>query len=740
MRKSLEIAIAKQKILDKKKYDKKRDKKRAENPPIAKEPKPRAPRKSKTQKADRYWVGIDGEGETEGEPWALDTDTLGCVLTGSKHLYTTMSYHDATGAGFAITNRGGLSTLECLTFLVSIPNNAKIMAFGFGYDLTKILEDIPTADLYKLTHPELRLYPKEANKKARYAPVYWKGFLLDLFNTRFKVARARKGRFGFYSKKWNTVHDISKFYQCPFVTACERWEIGSPVERDTMRKMKDDRRNMAAYSTRQILDYSAKECQWGAILAQKLDDAHADIGIDLKGQYYGAGSTAKALMKKWNIEPFLPGRFDNEELPEAVEKAAAFAFFGGRFEIALRGRVEKRIYDLDIASAYPYQIAFLPCLLCGKWSQTTDLERVKEASAALVRYSLGPIDPKPVWGPFPFRDIDGTIPFPVESNGGWVHKDEFLAGAAIFPNVKMKSAWVYETSCSHRPFKEIPNIYLERLRIGKESAGIVLKLGINAVAGSVMQTVGQRRYYNAVWAGMITSGCRAQNLELMARYERLEDLIMIATDGQWGLVLPDLPKPKHTGTDIEVIDKTTGKAVNKPLGSWEKNVFEEGVFMARPGIYFPLGIKDEKGMKDLKARGIGVRTLYEHRDRVMSHYKETDGKENYEIYDKDPFRTIKEKSKPKGVERFIGLKGGIIATSKEIKRRSVYGLWSLQRRMIGFSARPKRDEGDGYRLQTRSLDPKQESMPYTKGKFSAEDILADSIYGDKDADQDDCDE
>lgn len=691
----------------------------------------------------RYWVGVDGEGETIGEPWALDAETNACIMTGEKHLYTSMSWRDANGNGKTIRNPGGLSTLECFEFLTSIPPEAKIMAYGFGYDLTKILEDMPTDDLYKLAHPHTR--KSTVNGKERFVPIYWKGYFVDLFNTRFRVAKAKIGRQGdLIPDTWRTVFDISKFYQCPFVTACERWDIGTEEERAEMRKMKEHRRNLGDYTNEEVDSYNNKECVWGAILAKKLDDAHKDIGIRLGSQYYGAGSTAKCLMKKWGVRNFVPGQNDNPELPPEVELAAAYAFFGGRFEISRRGKVTQHVYDLDIASAYPYQIAFLPCLVCGTWSLTKDIERVKEAQAAIVRYSLAPLKGgRPVWGPYPFRDVDGTIPFPVESEGGWVYKDEYLAGAKIFKNVVFHKAWVYETRCKHRPFKQIPNIYLERLRIGKEAAGIVLKLGTNAVAGSIMQTVGERKYYCSVWAGMITSGTRAQNLELMGQYERLEDLIMIATDGQWGLRLPELPKPVDTGTDIEVTEKTSGKKTRKPLGSWEKGDFPEGVFMARPGIYFPLGIQDEKGMKDLKARGIGVRTLFEHRDKLMNWY-ETKGGYPYQIYDEDPFRVISEKRKPEGIERFIGLRGGIITTEHDVPeghqnwiahRRPVYGLWSLQRRQISFESKPKREEGDGYNLETRSMPKGQFTCAYERGKFALDDLIREVHYGDMDEDQ-----
>jgi len=674
----------------------------------------------------RRWVGLDGEGITLGTPHSYSAS---CVITGEKHRYISMSYRAADGWGDEIENREGLSTKDCLHFILSTPKSVKIAAYGFGYDLTKILEDLPPELIYFLTHPERRAY-HTGHSRVQYRPVFWEGFSLDLFNTKFRVGYADEdkiGRRGYTGRNHRIVYDLVKFYQAKFVTACKNWDVGTPQERDTMRIMKNDRRNLIKYTQQEVLDYSNKECVWLAELAQKLDDACEETGIKLGASYFGAGSIAKALMRSWGLKGQMV------ELPPEIADLARIAFFGGRFEIALRGIIERLVHDWDISAAYPYQIFMLPCLQCGRWSKTTDIDRVQQASAALVNYKLdrwkGALPP---WGPFPFRDSDGTIPFPIESGGGWLHKSEFLAGLKLFPNVRFKGAWVYETPCNHKPFEKISDVYLERIRIGKEGAGIVLKLGTNAIAGSIMQTVGTRPYHNSVWAGMITAGTRAQLLEMLGQHEKWSDVIMMATDGLWGFADVKAPKPVETGTDVDVIEEKTGKKIHKPLGGWEHDEFKEGVFMARPGIYFPLGLEDmgdednEKAdgkFKDLKARGIGVRTLYLHRERIKDHYQKTSGRESYLIRDENPIDTITRRDTPNGVERFVGLKSGVIRnalrdageiTGERIRKRDVYGLWTLQERKIDFKSLPKRNEGDGTRLEVRRLPRTQESLEYDR--------------------------
>lgn len=702
-------------------------------------------RKRKRWENPRYWVMIDGEGVTTGKPFqSVNLDSPTCVFTGDKHAYTTLCYYDKKGKGAKVVNSDGLSTKECLEFILSIPREAKIAAYGFGYDITKILEDLPAEAQYRLIHPETRKTKVRYKGKqiVRYHPVVYDVYAVDLFNTRLRVGRVSVENGKRRVKEWRTIHDIMKFYQSKFVKACENWSIGTEEGREKMAAMKAERRNLIRFSQQEIEEYSQKECEYGAELAERLEDAHIAAGADLRGQFYGAGSTAKAFLRKWKIKNQIPSKF-----PAEVELAAAAAFFGGHFEISLRGIVTEDVYDWDISSAYPYQIYHLPCLLCGNWTETVDIERIRESTTAIVRYRLkSPKKGTPRWGPFPFRDKDGSIPYPITSEGGWVYKDEFFAGLKLFPDqIELIGALVYETNCNHKPFEKVPGIYLERLRIGKEGAGIVLKLGLNAIAGSIMQTIGSRPYYCSVWAGMITSGTRAQLLELMSQFENLSDVIMVATDGLWSLKSTTPPKPMYTGTDIDVEDITTKKVTRKPLGGWEKNILDGGVFLARPGIYFPL---DKKHKKELKARGIGTSTLYDHKDKILAHYKEYGASLPYQVGDDAPYDVIINRKKPNGVDRFIGIRGavyrvaGTVSSTGEcnwLYRTKVgYGLWSLQSRIIDFHAMPKRLEGDGRHLVSRVMPNGQLSALYDRAIFQKEEIQKEeNNAGDHDDDQGD---
>src|SRR5207247_70056 len=102
-----------------------------------------------------------------------------------------------------------------------------------------------------------------------------------------------------------------------------------------------------------------------------------------------------------------------------------------------------------------------------------------------------------------------------------------------------------------------------------------IKLGLNSIYGKLAQSQGVNPPFQSwVWAGNITSGCRAQLLEAFNVKDRWQ-ILMLATDGVWSSSPLSLPTPLDTGTSNS----------GKPLGGWESKTFPHGVFAVRPGIY-----------------------------------------------------------------------------------------------------------------------------------------------------------
>ena len=622
---------------------------------------------------ERTYVGIDGEG-----------------VGRDPHRYTLLAWSDKTGTDFeTLEDKRGLSTVACLEFLLAIPKRCKPFAFAFGYDLTKILTDLSDRALYYLFRPELRrgVYgPK---------PVLWNRYLLNLQGTKFTLTRMPR-----VGEKKNRVPkvviwDVFKFFQSKFTKALETWKIAEADDIAAIEAMKNKRGSFSLEERGEIRKYCLSECREMARLAETLVTAHREAGLELKS-FYGAGSTASVMLKSMGIDKM------NRAAPEEMQDAVGRAFFGGRFEHSIIGEVKGEVWGYDISSAYPYQTTFLPCLEHGFWRQTKNELEAKKARAALVHYEFARSIPYDApWGPFPWRDAHGSITFPYESDGGWVWRDEFFMGKKCFPKeVRFVEAWVLDSACKcPRPFRDIPRHYMQRLRWGKEGKGIVLKLGVNSVYGKLAQSLGEAPPFQCwIWAGMITSGTRAQILELLYLHKNRRNMLAVATDGVYTRERLDLKRalPKKTGME---------GWVEKPLGGWEEKHYPRGLFFMRPGIYFPLE-GTEKEMAETRARGIGKATMRESIKLMTEAWM--NGAPHVQL---------------PNVQRFHGAKTSItisgVKSGKETFTRSKkYGEWDIKEILLSFSPLPKRNPPllDKYTLPLRSMKGEGLSSVYKKSK------------------------
>lgn len=651
-----------------------------------------------TNNRDITYIGIDGEGQGRKD---------------HRYVLLAASVEDGSESWIAEVSNpriGRLQTVECLDMILQLPTKrAKVFSFAFNYDLTKMLMDLPDRTLYRLFRPELR--------KGAFgpSPIEWcpicrdecdddghpESYQLNLQGTKFTVAR--------HGKKV-VVWDLFKFFQAKFVSAIKDWKVGNQALWDRIEKMKDKRSEFDKESASAVREYCLEETRCIGQLARKLTDSHTEVDLKLKS-YYGAGSSGAAMLDAMGIREKLA-----PSIP-AMREAIACGFFGGRFENSVIGSIRQPLVNWDISSAYVYQLAFLPCLEHGSWTHTTrrnDIEKAEAQSGALVRYSLGPNPRIGDWGPFPFRTKDGSISFPISGGGGWLWLDEYLAGERLFPHVKFHEAWVYSSNCGCKPFQKIPEYYLQRLKIGKEGPGIVIKLGMNSCYGKLAQSVGNAIYNSWIWAGMITSGTRAQLLHMLGLHKDRSDVLMMATDGlltRDHSIVP--PNPLPTGT---------GKS-GKPLGGWERKDAKNGMFIARPGIYFPLDLVDDdsdcKGKKcgectacylaAIRARGVG-RSVVVKSWRIIQ--------EAWEKYGVDGVATVA------NVSRFCGAKTSISVSGdgRRYKRAGgtgnspSYGQWISREVGLSFNPMPKRAcvNEDGLTLGLRSFDASLTSVPYDR--------------------------
>ena len=646
------------------------------------------------------YIGVDGEGVEGHSPEEPNHKYV--LLAAASRPDADAEETKNRSVHWYVENPKGLSTEECLQFLVNLPNEkAKIFAYSFNYDLTKILTDVDEATLYFLFRPECRQRTGTQGRQGPY-PVEWRGFYLNLQGTKFTVE---------YRHRTVTVWDIWKFYQSKFVAALIDWKVGHTELYKRMTGMKNKRAHFCLGDLEEIRTYCLEECECMAELGYRLDRAHKDAGLELK-TYYGAGSSATAMLKKMGIREKLV------EVPREILPEVASAFFGGRFENSVLGMRMGDVYNYDISSAYPYQITFLPCLLHGSWKWTDDERDLESVRVALVHYGMNPKCPPDSWAPFPFRETDGSICYPAWSPGGWLWSDEYKAGVAGWPDlVVFRGAWLYDLDCDCQPFREVPLYYIERVRIGKEGPGLVIKGGCNSLYGKAAQSIGSAPFNNWIWAGLITSGCRAQLLRLIASAADRKDILMAATDGIQSKVKLEPELPRDTGTFGCMKD---GKPV--PLGGWEEDKLKgNGVFYARPGIYFPLSpTKDD--LKKIKGRGIGRGIVLDNWKKIEETFRTYGGKRSVKIH---------------GIERFCGAKTSISYSPLRreftrarsswrtdergecVRTDPAYGEWIRRVVVMSFDPHPKRAGILGgspllKRLALRTIPEGRESMPYPK--------------------------
>lgn len=505
----------------------------------------------------RRWVGVDGEG------------------VGRKpHRYVLLACSD----GDYVENRFGLSTADCLDFILDLSTrDIRLCGYYLGYDWTMMLRDLDDSALYHLFRPELRQLQHgafsrvEYKRRRRIYKLHWLAGAMWVSDNKGRKA---------------TIWDLGKYYQGPFVGALRDWQIRPDVQ-DEIAEMKKRRSVFTFKEISRIRRYCLNECEALAEFATAVEQAHTDADLKPRG-WFGPGSTASALLRRHDIHE------KRGIIPPPMLESVSCAFFGGRAEISRSGRVEGPIYSYDISSAYPYHASKLPCLEHGHWERVTRERAIKGAGVvhALVHGHVRCAHSPASWGPLPVRLDNGSIVFPRSGASGWWWRDEWLAARRGWKKgLQFDHAFILHRECDCKPFSFLPELFNRRREIGKDSGeGKVLKLALNSCYGKLAQTIGGAQYASRVWAGMITSGTRAQVLDLMLRHEDARSVLMIATDGLFSTEV-------ISGRDIcEASDKE-----RIVLGGWER-AEHDSITLIRPGIYW-------LGETKLRARGLGRDSL-----------------------------------------------------------------------------------------------------------------------------------
>jgi hypothetical protein len=506
--------------------------------------------------AIREFRGVDGEGGTVRDE---------SMLFGERHQYLSLR----SGPELLETGKP-LHWKECFEFLLAQPAGHIDVAYFFDYDVTMMIRTMPEERARKLLNRHLRY-----NKEGGLMPLDIEGYQCDyLPHKEFKLRR--KG-----DRAWVVISDTGQFFQGPFLSTLEKWDIGTPEERAMIAKGKSMRAEFTEF-TEETRAYNALEC---VLLEQLMTDFRAvceETGYVPK-KWQGPGYLASAMLERHGV----PKR---DEIPilsnQSFRALAQAAYYGGRFETTVSGPVDSPVWQYDINGAYVHLLRTLPCLIHGSWTQVHEMPDPGRIWFGSVHFDH--TAPRYLYN-LPVRLRNGNIQYPKEGNGVY-WSAELEAAQRAGTNVDFQGGWVYEPHCDCRWFHFVDDYYAERIRLGKSAKGYVLKLAGNSIYGKLAQSIGYAPWANPVWAGLITAGCRAMLTDAYSQHP--DDCLMLATDGLFMRQPLNLP-------------------VSRDLGEWELTEHPDGMFIVQPGIYF-LGEENE-----VKTRGVergriaGLRPLFE---------------------------------------------------------------------------------------------------------------------------------
>jgi hypothetical protein len=520
------------------------------------------------------FVGIDGEGGGE---------------KGDKHPGYHAYFLLSAGRSSIVPRDGSvrITSGQALEYISNLDPSKTYVGYFFDYDVTKILEDLPLHKLERLMNRS-----KRARRDGHgIFPVDFGPYELDyLPRKEFKVRKA--------GGPWIVINDVGPFFQCKFVDALEKWNIGTDEERAIIRRGKSMRGNFEISDIHEIAVYNKMEITLLEELMEAFRKACSDVGL-IPAKWQGPGQLAKALMKKHGVPRSKDVPLLNLEEYQELQTFGRKAYYGGRPELMAIGPVNRHVTQWDINSAYPWAMLSVPCLMHGGWEKEEyvggmDAAKI-DADMAIVfgtfkRKSVSGDTHQPMWNGLPFRRKDGSICYP-GAGTGWYWS--FEIAASIHQNFRAKEAWVYRRQCECKPLAFVEDVYRQRLAMGKDGPGIVLKLAINSLYGICVQSIGKPEYANSIWGSFITAMCRTKVQQFIhsspncAEGNCGRDILMIATDSL------------ATWREREDVETST------ELGGWSREEHPRGMFLIQPGLYFG------SSGKHAKTRGVPLAVIEE---------------------------------------------------------------------------------------------------------------------------------
>jgi DNA polymerase type B, organellar and viral len=556
--------------------------------------------RSRTRRRQQHsvsFIGIDGEGVTRPD---------------GKHDYILLSIGDQS-----LYNPDGsrLHFIQIMEFLWSNflkAPDANYVGFYLGYDFSQWLKDLPenrAKYLLDRFHIEKRSRKRSGKNRLPF-PVEYQDWMFDIMPNMKRFRLWRKG-----STQRMYVCDVGAFFQTSLLNAInpKNWPepILSQEEYSIIEEGKAERgQDSIPYGTAidsKMIEYNILENDILSRLMSNYNKGLVDIGIKLKrDQWFGPGQVAQTWMN--NIQSPTREQFEQNTSLE-IRQALRATYYGGWFEIFAHGHIGDA-YSYDINSAYPHIQSNLPCCRHGVWKKNThkilpnfiDISRNKSINNGCINSTyqivFGSIKGGNKYiGVLPYRTKQGRILRPNEVKGWyWWNEIQAAITCGLIQSVNINESYEYVPCDCPPPFATERTLYLDRLRLGKNSAaGKARKLVYNSAYGKTAQSVGTAKYANMFYASYITMMCRVMILQAIATYPGdITDVLMVATDSI------TFRKP-HTNLDLH----------SRDLGKWTQTK-HKNLTLFMPGIYWDDSTRNKikKGEHPtLKSRGIPAKAI-----------------------------------------------------------------------------------------------------------------------------------
>jgi hypothetical protein len=479
---------------------------------------------------------------------------------------------------------------------------AAYAGFYLGYDFTQWIRRLPENRARVLLTEQGRIQrARKSHAELGPFPVRYNQWEFDILGfKRFKLRRNG-------CKGWLYISDAGPFFQASLLKVLDPRSWNDPVvtEEEYAILLEGKSKRDSAILDSGMRRYNALENEILSRLLGRLNSGFVSAGIRLKkNQWFGPGQCAQA----WLSTTRVPATEDLREMPGMPRRldVGRLTYFGGWFEIFAHGHIPGPSYEYDINSAYPAVASTLPCLLHGRWSSGTGVPgKLRGNAVRCVRATVGGSDRS--LGAMLHRTSTGSILRP-NNTRGWFWQAEIDAGirCGAISNVEYDEWIEYEPCDCAPPLAGLLELYDDRIRVGKNSsAGKALKLVYNSVYGKLAQSVGNPRYGNAVYASLITSGCRTRILDAIATHPSGSgDLLMVATDGVYF-------RSPHNALPT-----------SQKIGEWDASE-KENLTLFKPGVYW-----DDSTRRNLrngqsatfKARGISAKEFAQHIGEIDDHF------------------------------------------------------------------------------------------------------------------------